>query len=96
MKTALAAILLVASCCAASADWRPDASKLSCQDTASLIVKNGAVVVTTGPATFDRFVASRAFCTVSETLDPAFVRTRDNSQCFVGYRCREVPVENRR
>ncbi len=96
MRLLFAALLLGGLTGGALAQSRPNTTSMSCEAAATMISKGGAVITATGPATFDRFVASRAFCTVSETLEPAFVHTRDNSQCFIGYRCREVPIENRR
>ncbi|SOR27355.1 conserved protein of unknown function [Methylorubrum extorquens] len=43
----------------------------------------------TGGPTFDRFVRDRSFCEATEIGRRAFVPTRDNPGCFVGYTCYE-------
>jgi hypothetical protein len=78
------------------ADMRPASRSLTCDRARALVEKQGAVIFTTGPTTFDRFVASRAFCTVSEQLEPAFAPASDDPQCFVGYRCREIVEQDRK
>ena len=96
MKLFVAAAFVFGAMSAAQAQSRPNTTTMSCGEASALVSKSGMLIASTGPATFDRVVASRAFCTVSETLEPAFVATRDNSQCFIGYRCKEVPIENHR
>jgi hypothetical protein len=92
----LAGLLLLASPGLASAEGRPSSKTMSCASARAMVEKQGATIFTTGPANFDRFVASRAFCTVSETLEPAFVPAMDNTQCFIGYRCREIMGQDRK
>jgi hypothetical protein len=53
------------------------------------VMANGAIVLGTGGQTYDRFVRDRSFCQYDETAEPAFVPSRDNRACFVGYRCRD-------
>ncbi|MBZ9675696.1 hypothetical protein [Mesorhizobium sp. ES1-1] len=84
-----AAVLLAAT---GLADARPDTRKMSCEQLRDLIRRHRAVVVTTGPNTYDRYV--RQFgneCDWPEVPMSAYVPTRDGS-CPV-YRCQE-PVNN--
>lgn len=71
---------------AAFAQGRPDSRSLDCGEVQSLIDARGAVVLTTGQFTYDRYVASRQFC--SHPYVPVFasVPTRDRQECPV-YRC---------
>jgi hypothetical protein len=77
----------------ALAEHRPATRSMSCASARALVDRQGAVILSTGPVTYDRYVASRAFCTVSETLESTFVTSQDKPQCFVGYRCREVRAD---
>lgn len=72
-----------------SAQQRPSTPMLSCAQARGIVAQQGAAVLGTGGYTFDRFVSSRRFCEVTEVTRTTFVPTRDNPQCFVGYRCIE-------
>jgi hypothetical protein len=74
------------------ADARPDTRRMGCEELRDLIQSRRAVVLTTGPNTYDRYV--RQFgneCDWPEVPMSAYVPTRDGS-CLV-YRCQE-PVNN--
>ena len=89
------AILLVAvvSGTAAFAQVGPSSRTLSCQAARQLVASRGAVVLSTGPHTYDRYVSGGQACVIGETTEPAWVPTSDSPQCFVGYRCRESDLE---
>lgn len=87
MKSIALALSLVCLATAASAQRRPFTPALSCGQTAQIISANGAVVLSTSPTTYDRYVRDRSFCLRDQTIDPAWVATADTPQCFVGYRC---------
>lgn len=69
-----------------AAQGRPDSRQMSCAQVQDLISRNGAVVLTTGQYTYDRYVASRQFCSHPGVPVIASVPTRDANQCPV-YRC---------
>jgi hypothetical protein len=73
----------------AAAQSRPDTNRLSCAAAQALVTRSGAVVLSTGPSLFDRYVISRAYCPSTDRTEPAFVPTTDNRQCFVGHTCRD-------
>lgn len=75
---------------AAYAQSRPYSPRMTCQSAARMVAARGAVVMSTGPNTYDRYVRSQPYCTPSETTRPAWVRTADNPQCFIGYTCEDV------
>jgi hypothetical protein len=52
-------------------------------------MRDGAVVLDTGPMTYARFVRSGAECTVDQFPEPAWVPSSNNPQCFIGYRCKD-------
>lgn len=85
--------------CAASpclAQGRPNTAAMSCGAAASLVATRGAIVLGTGPATYDRYVIDEGFCTRDEFTKPAFVPTVDNRQCFIGYYCFQREMEDHR
>lgn len=73
------------------AQRRPDARVLSCDQARSLVRQNGAVVMTTGRYTYDRYVADDRFCHFGEITEPAWIGTADTPSCRVGYRCINDP-----
>lgn len=70
----------------AMAQHRVDARQLDCQSVQSLIAQRGAVVLTTGQHTYDRYVADRRFCFHPEVPRITTVPSADTDQCPV-YRC---------
>jgi hypothetical protein len=84
----LGAALAVASSPALTQS-RPFTPRLPCQAVASIVRSNVAVVLSTGPNTYDRYVRDRTACYPSQVLKPAWVVTADTSQCFIGYTCIE-------
>lgn len=82
---AAAAMLLLA---AGPALARPDVSRMSCAQAQALIEQSRAIVVTTGPTTYDRYVSGYRYCEPFERFaHPAYVRTQDNQSCQIGYTC---------
>jgi hypothetical protein len=73
-----------------SAQARPDTTRMTCAAAQALVARHGGIVLGTGRSLFDRFVVSRAHCMPTETIETAFVPTRDNRHCFIGYTCREA------
>ena len=65
----------------------PSTVRMTCAQARGLVASYGGVVLGTGGYTYDRFVASRAFCLITETTRPAWVPTLDTPQCFIGYTC---------
>lgn len=79
---------------AAQASARPDTRAMTCAQAQSLVKRSGAVVLTTGEHTYNRFVSSDYYCGYAEVAKLTWVPTRDESQCPVGYTCRQnVEVE---
>ena len=84
-----AAVALASMAETAVAQSRPDTNRMTCAAARAVVTQHGGVVLGTGPSLFDRYVSSRASCASTEIIEPGFVPTTDNYQCFVGYRCRE-------
>ena len=68
---------------------RPDVRTMTCSQAKALVRQSGAVVMTTGRYTYDRFVASRSYCERTYITGPAWIATKDTSECQVGFRCEE-------
>ncbi len=68
---------------------RPDTRAMTCAQAQALVKQQGAVVMSTGTHTYQRFVSTRAYCDRSEITWPLYAPTRDNAQCFVAYYCKE-------
>ena len=76
-----------ALCVATVAQARPYTPDMTCGEAANTVSVNGAIVMDTGPNTYDRFVVSRAYCTPHEIVKIAYANTVNNSHCQVGYTC---------
>lgn len=96
MKTRVArSSLALAAACATliaasgAAFARPDTRSMTCAQAQALVGRNGAVVLTTGQYTYDRFVADGRYCDIPYIPKLTWVRTRDDRQCAVGYTCQQ-------
>ncbi|AXS39998.1 hypothetical protein [Breoghania sp. L-A4] len=68
---------------------RPDVRRMTCAQAHDMVLDRGAVVMTTGRFTYERFVSHQRYCDRWETVVPALAATRDKPQCLVGYICEE-------
>jgi hypothetical protein len=66
---------------------RPNVAAMTCAQAGAFVEKHGAVVANTSATTFDRFVRDQSLCMLGETTQPAFVTTKDNASCVIGYTC---------
>ncbi|MDJ0931870.1 hypothetical protein [Breoghania sp.] len=92
MRRMAASILILVSCILSVGSAyaaRPDTRSMTCAQAQDFVRCHGAVVMTTGPHTFQRFVSQQRYCDRWQQLFPERAPTRDNSQCVVGYRCDE-------
>ena len=74
---------------AAQAQGRPDTLTMSCAQAQSIVARSGAVVLSTGPNLYERYVTARSYCNPDQQLQPSWTRTADNPQCYVYNRCVE-------
>ena len=86
-KTAMASTVIVFSVAVPIAEARVNTTNLSCNQAQDLVYSRGAVVLSTGRNTYDRFVRNRTFCPTGDYTEPAYVRTRDRRSCNIGYTC---------
>ena len=71
----------------ALAQSHPLTLRMTCYGARQLVSDQGAIVLNTGPTTYDRYIAGNGQCALGEVIDPAWVPTADNPQCPIGYRC---------
>lgn len=92
----LAALALLLVGPEAVAQSNPSTLQMSCAQVRGLIAARGAIVLNTGPTTYERFVGGYGYCVLGETPQPAWAPTADTAQCPVGYRCapRAFPSRN--
>ena len=72
---------------------RPDSRYMSCSAAQSLIHNKGAVVISTGTHTYDKYVKNHAYCNLNQILRRAYVPTADQRRCKIGYRCIEKFID---
>ena len=86
-RVLMAAGALAAAMLPAAAQGRPDARTMSCGEVRAMIDARGAVVLTTGRHTYDRYVRDTRYCAPPEIARVTTIATRDAAQCMV-YACR--------
>ena len=82
-------LLLLAATAAAEA--RPSTLGMSCRQAQNLVAAQGAVVMSTGQHTYERFVAHPGFCMTAEWAHSATAPTKDSARCPLGYICNTAP-----
>jgi len=86
----LVVCIIAASLASAStSEARPSTTTMSCAQAAATVARAGAIVLTTGPSTYERFAASSAECLPGEIAEAAQAPTIDSESCTVGYVCRQ-------
>ena len=86
-KFALAGALATMAFGSALAQSRPNLRQATCASGQQLIAAAGAIVVDTGPLTYERVVTSAQYCDRREALLPVWTPTHDQPQCPIGFRC---------
>ena len=88
MKTLFAATAsaLILSTSLAHAQ-RPNTTAMTCSQAVNLVNSHGAIVLSTGRFTYDRYVAGYGFCSSGQYLKRAYVPTLDTRRCRIGYIC---------
>jgi hypothetical protein len=96
MKPILAFLAIAGLATGAMAQSGPTTLNMTCAQARGIVASQGAVVLRTGPTTYDRYVRASSFCAPGETVHPAWIRTADAAQWPVGGVCRSVDLENGR
>ena len=92
-RITLAAIILITAS-ASLAQERRSTEAATCAANQQLVEARGAVELQTSRTTYDRFVRDASFCSGGEYPDAAWVASRDQSACFIGYRCKMGPASD--
>ena len=85
----LSALLLLIANAAEAA--RPSTLGMTCHQAQRFLASRGAVVMSTGQHTYNRFVISGGYCEVAEWTEPATAPTKDARHCPLGYTCTSTP-----
>jgi hypothetical protein len=94
LKPILISVLMMSFATGALSQQGPATPQMTCAQATGLVASQGAVVLRTGPAAYDRYVRDASFCAVQEMARPAWVRTADAVQCPVGQVCRSMEIDN--
>ena len=81
-----AAVSLIATAAMAQ---RPSTLAMTCDEANGLVASEGAVVLSTGRHTFNRFVAKAGFCSYGEYAYEGTAPTADARRCRIGYVCKK-------
>ena len=65
----------------------PSSLNMTCSEVVQLVNTQGAVVLSTGPGLFDRYVSTDSYCGSGLAAIAAWIPTLDSAQCFVGAVC---------
>jgi hypothetical protein len=93
MRKIVCVLALLVAASSVQAQPRPLSLNMTCNQARGLVLSRGQIVLGTGTYTYDRYVSDGRFCLRNETIEPAFVPTRDTPQCPVGYVCREIELD---
>jgi hypothetical protein len=67
---------------------RGDTLTMSCEHARSLVHGRGGTVLYSGPNRYDLYHATGNYCfRLQQVKQAAYVPTRDNPQCFIGFIC---------
>ena len=91
MRGLIAAAAIAVTTMSCLAQSRPSTLALSCAKARQLVARSGAITLSTGGQTYDRFVSTRGFCPTGTFARPAFVPTATESQCDIGFYCSSAP-----
>jgi hypothetical protein len=85
-------VLTFALCVVATqllAQQRPATTAMTCQQARTLVMTQGAVVLSTGNFTYQLYVRDQRYCALAEIAEQGWERTADAAQCPIGFRCRD-------
>ena len=89
MSRLVLSVLVAALAGTSVAEARPNTTQMSCAQAAATVARAGAIVLSTGAHTYERYVATNAFCLPGENTESAAAPTLDSPYCAVGYVCRQ-------
>lgn len=87
-------LLVAGAATPAEAQNRPLTRAMSCAAAQNLVSSRGAIVLNTDQFIYDRYVRNAGFCPNQQTTRAAMVPTKDNANCFIGFTCTEIEIDN--
>jgi hypothetical protein len=87
MRIAFASLASLSLSAETLAQSEPSVLNMTCAQAKEIVSAQGAVVLHTGPTTYDRFVRDANFCEEDEAATLAYVRTTDLAECPIGRVC---------
>lgn len=67
---------------------RPDTRAMTCAQAQAMVKQRGTIVMSTGPTTYETFVADARYCVPrASSVRARFAPTKDDPKCPVGNRC---------
>jgi hypothetical protein len=88
MKMARAGLFILFIGIGTIAFARPSTQSMSCREAQALLASKGAVVMTTGPHTYERFLVDDNYRMIAEYADAASAPTKDVRSCPLGFTCK--------
>ena len=83
----LAAMMVACAAVPAAAGERPATLAMTCRSINELVSASGQLVMSTGPHTYQRYVASAAFCDHAQAVAVSFAAALDTPHCPVRFIC---------
>ncbi|MES0872170.1 hypothetical protein [Pseudovibrio sp. SCP19] len=62
-------------------------SDLTASEVKALVQDKGAIVLSTAPGIYDRYVSNGFYCAPHEETQQAYVVTKDSNHSLIGYTC---------
>jgi len=72
---------------------RPDTRTMTCTQAQTFVKQNKAIVMSTGPNTYERIVVGQGYCGPSQVTKLMIAPTVDQKKCRVGNYCEEAPFD---
>lgn len=85
----LATVLLGLTITVCEAQTRPYTPEMICAEVQAIVAQSRHVVLATSPNAYELVHVDGGACKNGLTSAPAFEPTRDDPNCFAGYRCKD-------
>lgn len=89
MRPLILSLPILAVANLSSAQSMPNSRTMSCAAATSLVRQQGEIVISTAPDIYERYISRPGYCFSEQVATPAWIPTADQSQCLVGYYCRQ-------
>lgn len=76
---------------AQAAGAKLESRKMTCREVSGIIDERGSATIYYSRNHFEKFYANNAYCEERQSI-PAYLPTRDNPSCFVGFVCQSLSL----